>query len=100
MFVPAGLVLKDHLALLDPVLFRRQEIERLHPAPADTDALDLTVRAPGLALELRLREPVPVTVVAAGRRGGEPSRPARLLFTPSRPGAVLADAEARRVPVR
>jgi hypothetical protein len=100
VFVPAGLVLKDHLALLDPVLFRRQEVERLHPAPTGTDALDLTLRAPGLALELRLHGGAPVTVVVPGRKAGEPRQPARLLFTPSRPGAVLADAEARRVPVR
>jgi hypothetical protein len=39
VLVPAGLVLKDHLAVLDPVLFRRTEVEVLRPAPADTDAL-------------------------------------------------------------
>lgn len=99
VLVPAGLVLKDHLALLDPVLFRRGDVELLHPAPADTDALDLTVRSPGLALELRLREKVPLVVVAGGTKGGEPGRVLRLLFTPTRPGALLADAESRRIPV-
>lgn len=99
VLVPAGLVLKDHLALRDPVLFRRQDVELLHPAPAGTDALDLTVRSPGLALELRLREKVPLVVVANGTPGGEPGRVSRLLFTPTRPGALLAEAEARRIPV-
>lgn len=99
VFVPAGLVLRDHLALADPVLFRRQEVELLRPAPADTDALDLTVRAPGLALELRLQDKVAVMRVVLGRRGGEPGSTARLLFTPTRPGAVLADARARRIRV-
>lgn len=98
VLVPAGLVLKDHLAILDPVLFRRTEIEVLRPAPADTDALDLTVRAPGLALELRLLDKVALVKVVPGTKGQQ-GRTARLLFTPTRPGAVLADARARRVTV-
>lgn len=97
VLVPAGLVLKDHLAVLDPVLFRRTEVEVLRPAPADTDALDLTVRAPGLALELRLLDKVGLVRVVPGTKG-EQGRTARLLFTPTRPGAVLADAGARRIP--
>jgi len=99
VFVPAGLVLKDHLAMADPVLFRRQEVEVLRAAPTGTDALDLTVNAAGLALELRLREKVAVTRVVLGRRSSEPGRTARLLFTPTRPGAVLTDARARRLRV-
>ena len=98
VLVPAGLVLKDHLAILDPVLFRRTEIEVLRPAPADTDALDLTGRAPGLALELRLLEKVALVRVVPGSKGQQ-GRTARLLFTPTRPGAVLADARRRRIPV-
>jgi hypothetical protein len=98
VLVPAGLVLKDHLAILDPVLFRRTEVEVLRPAPADTDALDLTVRAPGLALELRLLEKVAIVRVVPGTKGQQ-GRTARVLFTPTRPGAVLADAGARRIPV-
>ena len=94
VLVPAGLVLKDHLALVDPVLFRRRDVELLHPAPADTDALDLTARAPGLALELRLREEASLAVVP----GGELRTVTGLLFVPTRPGALLADAETRRIP--
>jgi hypothetical protein len=71
----------------------------LHAAPANTDAVDLTARSPGLALELRLRDKVPVVIVAGGTRGGEPGKLLRLLFTPTRPGALLADAESRRIPV-
>lgn len=97
VFVPAGMVLKDHLALVDPVLFRRTEVEVLHPAPAGSDSLDLTVRSPGLALELRLHDKVSVTRVVPGTRAGEPGRTARLLFTPTRPGAVLDDARTRRI---
>lgn len=99
VFVPAGVVLHDPMALLDPVLFPRKVIESLHPAPADTDSMDLTQGALGLTLELVLTEKVPMTRVRPGRRGGEQGASARLLFTPTRPGQVLAEAQSRRVPV-
>ncbi|GAC1517083.1 MAG: hypothetical protein NVS1B12_00900 [Acidimicrobiales bacterium] len=99
VFVPAGLVLHDPASLLDPVLFKRQTIAGLGPAPADSDSLDLTQRAMGLALELRLTEKVPMTRVVSGNRRGETGASARLLFTPTRPGAVLAEAAARRIVV-
>lgn len=99
VLVPAGLVIKDHLALADPVLIRRTDIEVLRPAATGTDALDLTVGARGLALEAQLREAVPLMRVVLGRRQGEPGRSARLRFTPTRPGAVLAAAAQRRIPV-
>lgn len=99
VFVPAGLVLHDPLSLVDPVLFPRQAVEALGPAPSDTDALDLTQRALGLALELRLREPGEVILVRPGRKGGERAKPTAMLFTPSRPGEVLAEAASRRIGV-
>ena len=99
VFVPAGLVVHDPLSLADPVLFRRQQIETLRPAPADTDSLDLTQRALGLALELVLWEKVPMVLVKPGQHAGESGQSARLLFTPTRPGAVLQDAATRRIPV-
>ncbi|MDP9402505.1 MAG: hypothetical protein M3P85_04060 [Actinomycetota bacterium] len=97
VFVPAGLVLHDPISLADPVLFRRQIIEVLRPAPADSDSLDLTQRAPGLALELVLTEKVPMMLMRPGTRIGEPGSSARLLFTPTRPGVVLEEAAARRI---
>ncbi|MBV9935221.1 MAG: hypothetical protein JO367_13030 [Actinobacteria bacterium] len=99
VFVPAGLVVHDHLALRDPVLFMREMIETLGPAPADTDALDLTLGAPGLALELNLFEKVPMTLAPRGRRRGEEGASALLMFTPTRPGAVLEEARRRRIRV-
>jgi hypothetical protein len=97
VFVPAGVVLHDPLTLVDPVLFRRQTVDVLRPAPADSDSLDLTQRAPGLALELLLLEKVELTLVKPGTRRGEPGRTTRLLFTPTRPGAVLQAARERRI---
>jgi hypothetical protein len=99
VFVPAGVVLHDPMTLADPVLFQRPVIERLRPAAADTDSLDLTQRAPGLVVELVLREKVPMTLVTAGNRAGRSGASARLLFAPTRPGRVLAEAATRRLPV-
>ena len=99
VFVPAGVVLHDPISLLDPALFPRQMIEALRPAPADTDSLDLTQGALGLAIELVLTEKVPMTRAKPGHAGGEQGASARLLFTPTRPGRVLAEAAQRRVPV-
>lgn len=102
VFVPAGVVLHDPITLADPILFRRQTVERLAPAGADADrvALDLTAGATGLALELVLRDEVEMVLQRAGRRSGETVTSARLLFTPTRPGAVVEEATSRRVPVR
>jgi len=71
----------------------------LRPAPADSDSLDLTMGAPGLALELLLTEKVPMTLVKPEERRGEPGASARLLVTPSRPGRVMAEAAERSIPV-
>lgn len=98
VFVPAGLVLHDGMALADPVLFQRKVIETVRLASADTDSLDLTKGALGPAVELVLREKVPMVLTTPGRRGGEPGASARLLFSPTRPGAVLAEAAKRRLP--
>ncbi len=99
VLVPAGVVVKDAMTLADPVLFRRQVVLALRPAPADTDSLDLTMGAAGLALELLLTEKVPMTLVKPKERRSEDGASARLLLTPTRPGAVLADAAARSLPV-
>ena len=98
VFVPAGLVLKDHLSLPDPILYRRADIESIQRAPADTDALDLTAGALGLGLEMRLREPQHIDRMRPVRRGAEPYDDVRkLLFTPTRPKAILHDAASRRI---
>lgn len=99
VFVPAGLVLHDLHAMVDPVLFPRTAIRRLGPAPADGDgALDLTLGSPGLALELELVDEL--EVVPRRRDGLVKTEPVgRLLFTPTRPGALLTEAAARRIAV-
>lgn len=99
VFVPAGLVLHDLHALVDPVLFPRSSIRRLGPAPADVDgSLDLTQRAFGLALELELVDELDVAPRRADGRV-EVEKVRRLLFAPTRPGAVVGEAARRRVAV-
>lgn len=97
VFVPAGLVLHDPLALMEPVLFPRQAVVGLGPAPVDTVALDLSQRSLGLALELELNEPFALNLMKPGNRLGEPIEVSSLLFSPARPGVVLEEAATRRL---
>lgn len=97
VFVPAGMVLHDPVTVREPVLFRRQDVVVLGPAPGDSQGLDLTHRAPGLALELALEKPYSLTLMKPGQRSGSPVETERLLFTPTRPGAVIEEAGRRRI---
>jgi hypothetical protein len=97
VFVPAGLVLVDPIGLMDSLLIRRQQVRALGPAPAGTTAVDLTQRAPGLALQAVLSEEVDVVLARPGRRQGEATKANAVLFTPTLPGAVLEEARARRL---
>lgn len=100
VLVPAGLTIVDPMALAEPILLRRSSIIRLGPAPADTDALDLSANAAGLILQADLSEPVEL-VPATTRRDGvaEPTTTTSVLVAPSRPGEMLAAAEERRIAV-
>ena len=102
VFVPAGLVVHDHLTLAQPVLLTRSEIASLGPAPSDTadteDTADLTAAALGLALEVRLAGPAELPVVA-GRRRENARAVTALLVSPSLPARVLAAAGDRGIPI-
>jgi hypothetical protein len=97
VFVPAGVVLHDPMATADPALFPRVILAGIGPAAADdaSPALDLSGGAPGLVLEVRLREAVKVGV-RRGRRQIEDVDATTIRFTPLRPGAVMAEAVRRR----
>jgi len=99
VLVPAGFVLKDHLSMLDPVLFRRADIELLAAAAPDSDALDLTAGAAGARLELRFTEPQHIDRMQLGRDTPAGYEVQRLLFTPTRRAALLAEAGERRIRV-
>lgn len=96
VFVPAGVTLVDPLSLVDSVLIGRSRLLSLGPAEADTDALDLSGGALGLALEARCTTPLEVTT-RSGRKEGEAGSTSGLVFTPARPAAVLAEAARRKL---
>lgn len=103
VFVPAGLVLHDPLVMAEPVLVPRRMVRSLGPAIAGTEdgALDITGAAPGLVLDLALGQEVTVGLRGTGRRARQARsvNADRLLFTPCRPGALLAEARQRSLPV-
>lgn len=100
VLVPAGLVLHDHVVLADTAMFRWGDVAGVGLAEADTEAFDLTGRALGNALDVRLA--TTGTVVVAGtleHRQGRSIHLRSFLCSPSRPGRVVtavADRRARR----
>ena len=101
MFVPAGVVVVDSMALTDALLVQRQRVASIGPATVDTTAHDLTTGALGLALELRLVAPDTI-VPAANRLQGRgqtitPIEVTSVLIAPSRPGWVIEEARRRRL---
>lgn len=102
VFTQAGIVIVDPLALADTLLVRRSTISWLGPAPADTDAHDLTVGALGLAVEVRFEAPVPITPLPPrrSRRAPEAVEVDAVLVAPSLPGRMLTEARRRRLPVQ
>lgn len=100
VFVPTGMVLHDHMVLTEPVLFRRTAIERLGPAIDGTPARDLSNRAAGLLLECELADPAPLGLRDATTAGAATLTDVRrYLFCPTRPGALLDEAERRNIAV-
>jgi hypothetical protein len=96
VFVPAGMTLVDPSTLIDAILLPRRSVIALGPAPADSDHIDLSQQALGLALEVTLNEPFGMTL-RKGRHASEEVEAVRIVFTPARPAAVLAEAARRRL---
>ena len=94
VLVPAGLVLHDHLALNEPTLFQKSEIDSLGPASANTDATDFTQGAYGLALEVRCESPHDVWPAAINKETEKATIEA-FLFAPVRPDSFLSAATSR-----
>ncbi|HTN79223.1 MAG TPA: hypothetical protein VMK16_06100 [Acidimicrobiales bacterium] len=96
VFVPAGVVVHDPIGLADPVLLTRARVQSFGPAPAGSDATDLTVAAPGLAIEIALTARTEM-VLRRGRSGAVPAVASAVLVTPTRPGVAVTIARERRV---
>ena len=102
VLVPAGIVLKDPLTLVDPVLFPRDKIASLRPlpfptAPAD-DILDLRLGAAAGSLVLELSDDAQLFRARGRQRGGEAVMARRLTFSPRQPDALLTEAATRKKP--
>ena len=67
VFTPAGVVLHDQLVVVEAMLVVRRQLASIAPALADTTARDLTLGAPGLALEVRMTEPLAISPTPARR---------------------------------
>ena len=96
VFVPAGLVVHDHLVLAETALFRWIEVRSVERALSGTSALDLTGGALGAALEVTLDGEQ--TVVRATGRARTPvvvATPA-FLCRPTLLDDALAEAASRR----
>jgi len=100
VFVPNGFVIHDYLATREPFLLRRQDISSLGPAAADIDTssedlIDVSQLALGPVLHVVLRGDV--EVVPRSRGISEVRQVAQILFSPTRPGAVLEEAHQRKL---
>ena len=98
VFVPAGVVIHDHLAIAEPILVPRASIGLIGPARVDTTATDLTAEAAGLALEFRLDSPIKVGV-RVDRDSAREQLVETFLVTPTRPAAVMSEASKRRISI-
>jgi hypothetical protein len=92
VFVPAGLVLHDHLCLVEPVLVRRAVAAQIGPAPIDTDATDLTASAAGLALIIEFDPPVAMNLLV---QPGGIRELSSVIVTPSLAASTLREASKR-----
>jgi hypothetical protein len=98
VFVPAGIVIHDHIAVSVPILVQRTTIGVVGPARADTMATDLTAQATGLALEFQLKTAVQMTL-PVGRGSVEERAVERFIVTPTRPAVVMTEASKRRISI-
>jgi cytochrome c oxidase subunit IV len=100
VIVPVGVVLHDHLVLAETLMVKRTELDRLRLAPAGTDAADFTGPTTGHAIELLTNEPVTAIVAATpAEPRGKAIHLTGCIVAPTRPGRLLAAAQARRLPV-
>lgn len=99
VFVPAGLVVHDPLTLQDPVLVPSRSITRIGPTPVASASPVPGDPAPSFGILLAAGLDPPLTVSVRGEATTELHELDRILIAASRPGAVLAAAADRRLPV-
>ncbi|MXW42279.1 MAG: hypothetical protein F4119_03100 [Acidimicrobiia bacterium] len=102
VFVSAGVVLHDHLAIQDPLLLHRKVVASFCPAQQGTNAVDLTQGASGLILQVSAKQQIALSPAKRPHRFGAKKQPQisntqaeALLVAPSRPGMAVALARQR-----
>jgi hypothetical protein len=99
VFVPAGVVVHDHVVLADAHLFRTIDLARIGLAMEGTGAADFTGGALGPALEIELRELRDVLLhPTPAEPRGKMLHVRALLVSPTRPGRALTLAGEARLP--
>lgn len=100
VFVPAGLVVHDHVVLSDAYLYRTIDLAGVHLAFADTGAADFTGGALGPAIEITLVELNTVVLAATpAEPRGKALHVRAMLISPTRPGRALTIAAAAKLPI-
>ena len=93
VLVPAGLVVHDPVVLADTLMMPRRTIAGVgldDLGAASQTAADLTGPTPGLAVEIRLAQPVDVLLAPTSTHGDVTKIHATaLVVSPTRPGAVV-----------
>ncbi len=116
VFVPAGVVIHDHLAVQDPLLLRRRVIASFAAAPQNSTATDLSQGAAGLILQVSANQAISLLLPSEptwARRKlqlrlknpsqlKDPTHSCQihteaLLIAPSRPGLAIQLAQKRLV---
>lgn len=99
VFVPAGTVVHDHVVLAETAMFPVAALGSCGLAAADTEAADFTGNALGPAVEFRLRTAGDKVVLAPTRADprGKALHVRSFFVSPTRPGAVLAEARRRGI---
>jgi hypothetical protein len=103
VLVPAGFVVVDRLSLSDPVLFLREHVRQLAPAPAaaaEDGVLDLRLGAGAGSVSARFDEEIDLTRAALGRRGSATVTTEEIEFAVARRDEFLRKAAGRRLPVQ
>lgn len=98
VFTPRSLVIHDYMITAQPIPLSRRSISSVRPAQVNTSAVDLTKQAFGLALEIRLKEPVTVAITTRRGKSKEQAIPA-ILISPSRPAHVMNTAKKRGIKI-
>lgn len=99
VFVPTGVTVVDELTLEDSVLTSKARLRSIGPAVDGTRSFDTTAGAAGLQVDIGFLVPTPITVRNYRTKVSETIEVAGLRIAPSRPGAVLAEAAGRKLPI-